>query len=93
MPEQTAVGRAPGIVGRAQCQVKPGKGSAALRPVPGRWPIGLFAMGIHLGPKLLTKASTLLVVVHDSVMEIGYGERVIFNSHSETPAVRRKNSA
>jgi hypothetical protein len=48
---------------------------------------------IYLGPKLLTKASTLLVVVRDSIIEVGYGERVILNLHSEAPSVRRKNSA
>jgi hypothetical protein len=49
--------------------------------------------GIDLRPKLLTEASALRVVVRDSIIEIGYGERVILNPHSETPPVRRKNSA
>ena len=48
---------------------------------------------IDLGPKLVTEPSALLVVVHDGVIEIGYGERVILNPHSEPPPVRRKNSA
>jgi len=48
---------------------------------------------IDLGPKLVTEPSALLVVVHDGVIELGYGERMILNLHSETPPVRRKNSA
>jgi hypothetical protein len=48
---------------------------------------------IDLGPKLVTEPSALLVVVHDGVIEIGYGERVILNPHSEPPPVRRTNSA
>ena len=48
---------------------------------------------IYLKSKLITEASTLLVVVRDGIIEIGYGERVIFNLHSETPPVRHKNSA
>lgn len=48
---------------------------------------------IHLGSKLLTETTPLLVVVRDGIIEIGYGERVILNLHSESPPVRRKNSA
>ena len=48
---------------------------------------------IDFGPKLITEPSALLVVVHDGVIEFGYGERMILNPHSETPPVRRKNSA
>jgi hypothetical protein len=48
---------------------------------------------IYLGPELVTEASTLLVVVRDGIIEIGYGERVILNLHSEASPVRRKNSA
>jgi hypothetical protein len=48
---------------------------------------------IDLGPKLVTEPSALLVVVDGGVIELGYGERIILNPHSETPPVRRKKSA
>jgi hypothetical protein len=35
----------------------------------------------------------LSVVIEYSSVEIGYGERVILNNHSDVPPVRRKNSA
>ena len=48
-------------------------------------------MGLRL--KLVTESSALLIVVCDGVIEIGYGERVIFNRHSDAPPVRSRNSA
>lgn len=48
---------------------------------------------IYFGPKLITEANTLLVVVSDGIIEIGYGERVISDLHSKALLVRRRNSA
>ena len=48
---------------------------------------------VDLGPKPIAEPSALPIQVCDGVVEIGYGERVIFNLHSDAPPVRRTNLA
>lgn len=49
--------------------------------------------GMGFDAKLITEAGTLPVVIGYISVEIGCGERVILNNHSDVPPVRRRNSA
>ena len=48
---------------------------------------------IGFGSQLIAEAGALVVVVIDSAIEIGRREWMIFDIHSRSPPVRRKNSA
>ena len=52
-----------------------------------------FDCRVDPGPKLVTEPSPLLIQVGNGVVEIVYGERVIFNLHPDSPPVRRTNLA
>lgn len=59
-----------------------------------RWTcVNLFNRRMNFNAEVIAEPGALLVVVHDGVIEVGYGVRVKLKPHSRLPPVRCRNSA